>query len=167
MNVEGKQFYWQITYPNGVIAIDTMRAPVNRPVRVEVTAPENDVIHSWWIPALGGRFDAIPGHPNHTWYEVEKPGTYKGQCAEFCGIQHAAMTATVQAVPARKFDSWLSAQARAQEAGPPTSAHRSSTASAPSATATWARAGSARTSPTARSSRTRTASRRSCGTAGT
>ena len=117
MNVEGKQFYWQITYPNGVIAIDTMRAPVNRPVRVEVTAPENDVIHSWWIPALGGKIDAIPGHPNHTWYEVEKVGTYKGQCAEFCGIQHAAMTATVQAVPAREFDSWLSAQARAQEAG--------------------------------------------------
>jgi cytochrome c oxidase subunit 2 len=117
MSVEGKQFYWQITYPNGVIAIDTMRAPVNRPVRVEVTAPENDVIHSWWIPALGGKIDAIPGHPNHTWYEVEKPGTYKGQCAEFCGIQHAAMTATVQAVPAREFDSWLSAQARTQEAG--------------------------------------------------
>ena len=117
MNVEGKQFYWQITYPNGVIAIDTMRAPVNRPVRVEVTAPENDVIHSWWIPELGGKIDAIPGHPNHTWYEVEKPGTYEGQCAEFCGIQHAAMTATVQAVPAREFDSWLSAQARAQEAG--------------------------------------------------
>ena len=117
MNVEGKQFYWQITYPNGVIAIDTMRAPVNRPVRVEVTAPENDVIHSWWIPELGGKIDAIPGHPNHTWYEVEKPGTFEGQCAEFCGIQHAAMTATVQAVPAREFDSWLSAQARAQEAG--------------------------------------------------
>jgi cytochrome c oxidase subunit 2 len=117
MSVEGKQFYWQITYPNGVIAIDTMRAPVNRPVRLEVTAPENDVIHSWWIPELGGKIDAIPGHPNHTWYEVQKPGTYKGQCAEFCGIQHAAMTATVQAVPAHEFDSWLSAQARAQEAG--------------------------------------------------
>jgi len=117
MNVEGKQFYWEITYPNGVIAIDTMRAPVNRPVRIEVTAPENDVIHSWWIPALGGKIDAIPGHPNHTWYEVERPGTYKGQCAEFCGIQHAAMIATVQAIPAREFDSWLSAQARAQEAG--------------------------------------------------
>jgi cytochrome c oxidase subunit 2 len=117
MNVEGKQFYWQITYPNGVIAIDTMRAPVNRPVRVEVTSPEDDVIHSWWIPALGGKIDAIPGHPNHTWYQVKKPGTYKGQCAEFCGIQHAAMTATVQAVPAREFDNWLAGQARTQEAG--------------------------------------------------
>jgi cytochrome c oxidase subunit II len=117
MNVEGRQFYWQITYPNGVIAIDTMRAPVDRPVRVEVTSPENDVIHSWWIPELGGKIDAIPGHPNHTWYEVEKPGTYTGQCAEFCGIQHAAMTAKVVAVPAAEFDSWLAGEARAQEAG--------------------------------------------------
>jgi cytochrome c oxidase subunit 2 len=117
MNVVGKQFYWQIEYPNGVIAIDTMHAPVNRPVRVEVTSPANDVIHSWWIPALGGKIDAIPGHPNHTWYEVEKPGTYTGQCAEFCGIQHAAMTAKVVAVPASEFDSWLAGEARAQEAG--------------------------------------------------
>ena len=117
MNVEGKQFYWEFTYPNGVIAIDTVRVPVDRPVRMEVTAPENDVIHSWWIPALGPKIDAIPGHPNHTWYEVEKPGRYVGQCAEFCGIQHAAMIATVEAVPAAQFDSWLADQARAQEEG--------------------------------------------------
>jgi cytochrome c oxidase subunit 2 len=117
MNVEGKQFYWEFTYPNGVIAIDRMRVPVHRPVRLEVTAPEDDVIHSWWIPALGGKVDAIPGHPNHTWYEVEKPGTYVGQCAEFCGIQHAAMRATVEAVPAAQFDTWLAEQERAQADG--------------------------------------------------
>jgi cytochrome c oxidase subunit 2 len=117
MNVEGRQFYWQFTYPNGVIAIDTMRVPVNRPVRLEVTSPPEDVIHSWWIPALGGKVDAIPGHPNHTWFEVKKPGTFTGQCAEFCGIQHAAMRATVQAVPAAEFDSWLAGEARAQENG--------------------------------------------------
>ena len=117
VNVEGKQFYWQYTYANGVIAIDTMRAPVDRPVRLEVTAPENDVIHSWWIPALGGKIDAIPGHPNHTWFEIPKPGRYVGQCAEFCGIQHTAMTATVEAVPAGQFDTWLSAEARAQADG--------------------------------------------------
>jgi cytochrome c oxidase subunit 2 len=82
-----------------------------------VTSPAGDVIHSWWIPALGGKIDAIPGHPNHTWYEIEKRGTYTGQCAEFCGIQHAAMTARVVAVPSAQFDSWLSSQARAQAAG--------------------------------------------------
>ena len=117
VDVEGKQFYWQFTYPNGVIAIDTMRVPVNRPVRLEVTSPLDDVIHSWWIPALGGKIDAIPGHPNHTWFEVKKPGTFTGQCAEFCGIQHAAMRATVQAVPASDFDSWLAGEARAQASG--------------------------------------------------
>jgi cytochrome c oxidase subunit 2 len=117
MNVEGRQFYWQFTYPNGVIAIDDMRVPVGRPVRLEVTTPLDDVIHSWWIPALGGKVDAIPGHPNHTWFEARRAGTWTGQCAEFCGIQHAAMRATVQAVPAGQFDSWLADQARAQTEG--------------------------------------------------
>jgi cytochrome c oxidase subunit 2 len=117
MNVEGRQFYWQFTYPNGVVAIDHMRVPVGRPVRLEVTSPLDDVIHSWWIPALGGKIDAIPGHPNHTWFEARKAGTFTGQCAEFCGIQHAAMRATVQAVPAARFDSWLADQARAQTEG--------------------------------------------------
>jgi cytochrome c oxidase subunit II len=117
VDVEGRQFYWQFTYPNGVVAIDTLHLPVNRPVRLEVSSPDGDVIHSWWIPALGGKIDAIPGHPNHTWYQIQRPGTYVGQCAEFCGIQHAAMTATVVGVPAAEFDSWLSGQARAQAAG--------------------------------------------------
>jgi cytochrome c oxidase subunit 2 len=117
VGIEARQFYWQYTYPNGVVAIDRMRVPVGRPVRLEVTAPVDDVIHSWWIPALGGKIDAIPGHPNHTWFEARKPGTWKGQCAEFCGIQHAAMLATVEAVPADQFDSWLAGEARAQTEG--------------------------------------------------
>jgi cytochrome c oxidase subunit II len=78
VGVEGRQFYWQFTYPNGVIAIDRMRVPVGRPVRLEVTSSTSDVIHSWWIPALGGKIDAIPGHPNHTWFEVSKPGVFTG-----------------------------------------------------------------------------------------
>jgi cytochrome c oxidase subunit 2 len=117
IGVDGRQFYWQFTYPNGVIAVDRMRVPVARPVRLEVTAPTSDVIHSWWIPALGGKVDAIPGHPNHTWFEATRPGVYVGQCAEFCGIQHAMMRATVEAVPASEFDSWLADQARAQTEG--------------------------------------------------
>lgn len=117
VHVEGRQFYWQFTYPNGVVAIDRLRVPVGRPVRLEVTAPEGDVIHSWWVPALGGKVDAIPGHPNHTWFEATRPGTWTGQCAEFCGIQHATMRATVEAVPAGEFDSWLADQARGQTEG--------------------------------------------------
>jgi cytochrome c oxidase subunit 2 len=117
VKVEGRQFYWQFTYPNGVIAIDRMRVPVDRPVKLEVSSPVKDLIHSWWIPALGGKIDAIPGHPNHTWFEASRPGTWQGQCAEFCGIQHSAMRAWVQAVPAQEFDAWLADQARAQTEG--------------------------------------------------
>ena len=115
VGVQGRQFYWQFTYPNGVIEINRLRVPVGRPVRLEVTSP--DVNHSWWIPALGGKIDAIPGHPNHTWFELSKPSTYTARCAEFCGIQHAVMKATVEGVPAPQFDSWLADQARAQTDG--------------------------------------------------
>ena len=59
-----------------------------------------DVIHSWWIPALGGKIQAIPGRINHTWFEAERPGTYEGQCAELCGLYHASMLAKVVAYPA-------------------------------------------------------------------
>jgi cytochrome c oxidase subunit 2 len=107
IKVTGRQFYWQYEYPNGVIAIDTMRAPVGVPVTLEVTAPENDVIHSWWIPALGGKIDAIPGVTNETWFQAENEGVYTGQCAELCGLEHAQMLASVQVLSAAEFDAWL------------------------------------------------------------
>ena len=80
-----------------MIAVDRLRVPVNRVVRLEITAPTHDVIHSWWIPALGGKFDAIPGKVNETWFQAEKRGLYRGQCAELCGVQHAAMLTAVEA----------------------------------------------------------------------
>jgi cytochrome c oxidase subunit 2 len=107
ISVTGRQFYWQYEYPNGVIAIDTMRAPAGVPVRLEVTAPENDVIHSWWIPALGGKIDAIPGTTNETWFQAENEGTYSGQCAELCGLEHAQMLASVEVMSPEAFDAWL------------------------------------------------------------
>jgi cytochrome c oxidase subunit II len=117
VQVKGYRYYWQYTYSNGVIAVDRLVAPAGQPVRLEVTAPDFDVIHSWWIPALGGKFDAIPGVVNETWFNADAPGTYRGQCAELCGIQHAAMTAEVQALPRDEFEAWLSSEARMQEAG--------------------------------------------------
>ena len=71
VQVKGYRYYWNFTYPNGVIAVDRLRAPVGQTVRLEVTAPDFDVIHSWWIPALGGKFDAIPGVTNETWFNAE------------------------------------------------------------------------------------------------
>jgi cytochrome c oxidase subunit II len=117
VTVKGYRYYWQYEYANGVIAVDRLRAPVDQNVRLEVTAPSFEVIHSWWIPALGGKFDAIPGITNETWFRPRSAGVYRGQCAEFCGIQHAAMKAEVEAVPREEFESWLDDEARAQEAG--------------------------------------------------
>lgn len=107
ISVVGRQFYWQYEYPNGVIAIDQMRAPSGVPVRLEVTAPDSDVIHSWWIPALGGKIDAIPGVTNETWFQAEKEGMYTGQCAELCGLEHARMLAEVEVMSPEAFEAWL------------------------------------------------------------
>ena len=117
VEVKGYRYYWNYTYPNGVIAVDRLRAPAGQNVRLEVSAPDFDVIHSWWIPALGGKFDAIPGETTETWFNAAAPGIYRGQCAEFCGIQHAAMTAEVEALPQPEFEAWLEDEGRAQEAG--------------------------------------------------
>jgi len=117
VEVKGYRYYWNYTYPNGVIAVDRLRAPAGQNVRLEVSAPDFDVIHSWWIPALGGKFDAIPGETIETWFNANAPGIYRGQCAEFCGIQHAAMRAEVEALPRAEFEAWLEEEARDQEAG--------------------------------------------------
>jgi cytochrome c oxidase subunit 2 len=117
IRVEGRQFYWQYRYPNGVIAIDRLVAPQGRLVLLEITAPENDVNHSYWVPGVGGKFDAIPGRTTETGFQADEVGLYEGQCAEFCGIQHTEMLAEIEVKPAEEFDSWLEEQAQAQEAG--------------------------------------------------
>ncbi len=70
VDVIGTQFTWQFRYPNGVATIDRMRAPEGRTVELHITSPDWDVIHSWWIPALGGKMDAIPGKLNKTWFKA-------------------------------------------------------------------------------------------------
>jgi cytochrome c oxidase subunit II len=107
IEVTGRQFYWEYRYPNGVIAIDQMRAPAGVPVKLVVNAPDADVIHSWWIPALGGKIDAIPGRTNETWFEADQEGVYTGQCAELCGLEHARMLASVEVMSQSAFDAWL------------------------------------------------------------
>lgn len=115
--VEGRQFYWQYRYPNGVIAIDRLVAPQGRLVALDITAPITDVNHSYWVPGLGGKFDAIPGNTTHTAFRAKRLGVFKGQCAEFCGVQHAKMLASIQVLPAAEFDRWLAEQAVQQRAG--------------------------------------------------
>src|SRR5690606_22709492 len=80
--------------------------PVGKKVRFLVTAA--DVIHAWWVPDLAVKRDAIPGYVNEAWTYVEEPGTYRGQCAELCGKDHAFMPIVVQAVEQAEYDAWLS-----------------------------------------------------------
>ena len=117
ISVLGRQFYWQYEYPNGVISIDTMRVPMGVPIRLELTAPDEDVIHSWWIPALQGKRDVIPGSPQTLWFRADRAGTYHGQCTELCGAEHAKMLTTTEVLPAIAFDAWLETQRDAQDAG--------------------------------------------------
>jgi len=116
VQVTGTQFSWEFRYPNGVTTIDRLRAPQGRTVELHVTAPDWDVIHSWWIPALGGKIDAIPGRVNKTWFKAQRPGIFQGQCAELCGLFHAKMLASVEVLPAEEFDAWLSERETQQAA---------------------------------------------------
>jgi cytochrome c oxidase subunit 2 len=110
IEVEGRQFYWQFTYPNGAIAIDRLVVPVGHVVELDVTAPTHDVLHSWWIPRLGPKIDAIPGERHSTWFRAEKTGVYRGQCAEFCGVFHGLMLAQAEVVEEQEFTRWLERQ---------------------------------------------------------
>jgi cytochrome c oxidase subunit 2 len=109
IQVEGHQFYWLFRYPGGRVSIDQMVVPVGDVVNLTVNAA--DVIHAWWIPALAGQIDAIPGRTNHTWFQATKEGTYVGQCAQLCGVYHAKMTASVKVVSEPQYRAFLAAHA--------------------------------------------------------
>jgi len=105
ITVEGHQYYWQFDYPNGARSIGDLHVPVGKVVYLTIRSP--DVDHSWWVPELGGKTDAIPGKTNHSWFKADKPGTYVGQCAEFCGTFHEAMRARVIATSDADYQSFI------------------------------------------------------------
>jgi cytochrome c oxidase subunit 2 len=111
VQVSGRQFYWQFTYPNGAISIDTLVAPADEVVNERISAPTWDVIHSWWVPDFGGKYDAIPGRVNKTWFKAPA-GVYAASCYELCGIQHAAMHAKVKVVPRAEYDAFIAQRAQ-------------------------------------------------------
>jgi cytochrome c oxidase subunit II len=110
IRVEAHQFYWQYTYPNGAVSFDDLRLPVGRAVALELTT--HDVNHSWWVPSLTGKMDAIAGRTNVLRFKPTRVGTWQGQCAEFCGVQHAVMYTRVTVLDADAYDSWVSDQAQ-------------------------------------------------------
>jgi cytochrome c oxidase subunit II len=105
ITIQGHQYYWEFVYANGAISIDHLRLPYNRPVRLTIVSA--DVNHSWWVPALNGKLDAIPGKTNHMTFRPTKLGTFPGQCAEFCGLLHAQMRAQAEVLHADQFDAWV------------------------------------------------------------
>jgi cytochrome c oxidase subunit 2 len=111
IDVNGQQYLWRYDYPgkDQVFSYYDMYVPVGTTVTLKITA--SDVVHSWWIPKLGGKADAVPGHTNETWFRVNKAGTYTGECAELCGEGHADMRARVIALPPDQFKAWMARQA--------------------------------------------------------
>jgi cytochrome c oxidase subunit 2 len=115
IRIDAHQFYWQFKYPNGAVSINDLHVPANRVVQVDIHS--QDVDHSWWIPALQGKFDAIPGTANKTWFKADQVGTYRGQCGEFCGVYHATMRARVVAQSQSEYESYLSSLSDPLELG--------------------------------------------------
>jgi len=116
IQVIGRQYIWQYVYPGANEAdglgapysYEEMVVPTNTTVTLDIVS--SDVVHSWWIPQLGGKFQAVPGYHNYTWFKIPKPGVFTGQCAFLCGRGHARMIATVKAVPPTQFEAWLAYQ---------------------------------------------------------
>ena len=108
IKVGGQQYFWRYQYPNGAVSFHDLVVPKDTTVTLEITS--NDVAHSWWIPELGPKFDAIRGLTNETWFKATKTGTFVGQCAEYCGTNHYAMTAKVIVLEPAAYQKWVADQ---------------------------------------------------------
>ncbi len=126
IQVTGHQWWWEVQYvdplpANRFITANEIHVPVGRPVVLDLASA--DVIHSFWVPNLHGKRDLIPGYTTAFWIQADRPGVYRGQCAEFCGTEHALMAFEVVAEPEDVFDQWLAHQ-RQPAAEPGTEAER-------------------------------------------
>jgi cytochrome c oxidase subunit 2 len=115
IKVTGHQWWWEVEYRNddpsrNVLTANEIHIPLGRPVKLELQS--NDVIHSFWLPNLHGKRDLIPNNPTTFYLEADKPGVYWGQCAEFCGYQHAKMRFRVTVETQDEFDAWIAAAQR-------------------------------------------------------
>lgn len=109
VEVVGHQFWWEVRYPDmGVVTANEVHVPVGTPVEFRLTS--EDVIHSFWVPQAAGKMDMIPGKVNSHTFEVSRPGVYRGECAEFCGLQHARMHFLLVAEDADEFENWAGSQ---------------------------------------------------------
>jgi cytochrome c oxidase subunit 2 len=114
VTVVGHQFWWEFRYPKfGIVTANELHLPVSTPSAPQPTYLQllsADVDHSFWVPQLGGKTDLIPNHPNEMWFDPQRPGLYLGQCAQFCGIEHAKMLIRVYVDTPDEFAAWVKAQ---------------------------------------------------------
>ena len=116
--VQGRQYIWRYTYGadcahnafNSKLPYSYQEMVVPVGTTVKLVIQSTDVIHSWWVPSLGGKVDAVPGYTTFTWFKIPHTGRFRGQCAQLCGRNHAAMSAFVQAIPADEYAAWLTRQ---------------------------------------------------------
>lgn len=115
--VQGRQYIWRYVYGNGCLrdsfklpySYQEMYVPANTTIVLDIQS--SDVIHSWWVPSLGGKVDAVPGYTTYTWFQAPHAGAlYHGQCAQLCGRQHAFMTALVRVLTPAQYTQWLQTQ---------------------------------------------------------
>ena len=113
--VTGHQFWWQADYAaSGVTTANEIHIPTGKPLSVRLES--KDVLHEFWVPKLTRKMSNVPGQLNHIWLQADKPGTYIGQCSEFCGTQHAWMRIVVVAEEPAQFDQWQQTQLKAAQA---------------------------------------------------
>ncbi|MGH8929097.1 MAG: cytochrome c oxidase subunit II [Egibacteraceae bacterium] len=111
VEIVGHQWWWEVRYPaEGITTANELHIPVGRPIALELTSA--DVIHSFWVPALGGKMDLLPDGVNTLVLQADVPGEHVSQCAEFCGLQHANHGLIVVAEPAERFATWVAEQRR-------------------------------------------------------
>ena len=106
--VSGQQWLWRYEYPDGTFSYYELVVPVDTTVMLELDS--TDVVHRWWVPALGGKFDATPGRGNQTWFKAEEEGVYEGRSAQFSGAGYATMRARVRVVSVPEYEAWLDQQ---------------------------------------------------------
>lgn len=109
IEVIGRTWWWEVRYPGGATTANEIHIPAGEPVMLELTSA--DVIHSFWVPELQVKVDQVPGRTSELWIEAAEPGRYRGQCAEYCGLQHANMIVEVVAEEPEDFEDWLDDQA--------------------------------------------------------
>lgn len=109
VQVVAHQWWWEFRYPDlGIVTANELHVPVGEVARFDLESA--DVIHSFWVPQLAGKTDAMPGRTTQTWFQADEPGVYQGQCAEFCGAQHGQMRFDVVVESQEDFDAWVEQQ---------------------------------------------------------